>query len=297
MIPPPFRYHRATSAAEAATLLGETPGSVLLAGGQSLVNALKLDLVAPTAVIDIHRLEELRRVRADGSSLTIGAAVTYAELSASEIVRLQVASLANACAALVDRQVRNRGTIGGNVCLNDPTSNLPPLLAALDAKFEVLSTDGAATYGAGEFFTGTMSTAAAGGVLTSISVPVTPSQVRVSYRHQQVGADSWAIARVVGAARLTKSGLSDVRLLLAAVPGSPVRLTEVEAVLEGRNTVNPHGPSDGKSDLVESALAAFDDAALEFVGDAHGSAVFRRHLARVQLKRWTEDIIKQEAAA
>lgn len=289
MIPPPFRYLRATSASEAASLLAGIPGSVLLAGGQSLLNALKLNLVAPTALVDIHHLAELRQIGTDHSSVTIGAAVTYSELAASETVRLEAPALSNACAALVDRQVRNRGTIGGNVCLNDPTNNLPPLLAALGATFQVLTEDGLSTFDAQAFFRGTMLTAAAGGVLTSITVPVTPPQTRVFYRHQQVGADSWAVARVVGAVSLAAGKLEQVRLFLSAVPQSPVRLVQVEAVLEGATTTDPT--------VQESALAAFDAAALEFVGDTHGSADFRRHLARVQLKRLIEDLAKEEAAA
>lgn len=289
MIPPPFRYLRATSASDAASLLSAVQGSVVLAGGQSLLNALKLNLVAPTALIDIHHLVELRQIGTDHSSVTIGAAVTYSELAASETLRLEVPALSNACAALVDRQVRNRGTIGGNVCLNDPTNNLPPLLAALDATFQVLTEDGLSTFDAETFFRGTMLTAAAGGVLTSITVPVTPPEARVFYRHQQVGADSWAVARVVGAVTLTAGRLEKVRLFLSAVPQSPVRLVQVEAVLEGATTADPA--------VQESALAAFDAAALEFVGDTHGSAEFRRHLARVQLKRLIEDLAKEEAAA
>lgn len=289
MIPPPFRYHRVTSAVEAAVLLGEIPGSVLLAGGQSLVNALKLDLVAPTAVIDIHALRELQQIHAGESTVTIGSAVTYADLAQSDTLRLRVPMVATVCGGLVDRQVRNRGTIGGNVCLNDPTNNLPPLLAALGASFDVLTPEGVETFDAQNFFRGTMLTAAAGGVLTSISVPITPPSMRVIYRHQQVGADSWAVARVVGAVTLDRSGLADPRVFLAAVPGSPVRLTEVEAALDGARAGDPG--------VREAALAAFDGAAIEFVGDSHGSASFRRHLARVQLKRLLDDISRKEAAA
>lgn len=288
MIPPPFHYYRAQTAVEAASLLAEIPGSVLLAGGQTLVNALKLDLVAPTALIDIHWLDELRTIDATRSTIKVGAAVTYAEFATAS-ASAAVPSLAKVCAGLVDRQVRNRGTLGGNVCLNDPTSNLPPLLAALGATFEVLTVEGVSAFDAETFFRGTMMTAAADGVLTSITVPFTPSDVRVFYRHQQVGADSWAVARVVGSVTLGGDGLSDVRLYLAAVPGSPVRLAQVEAALEGASAMVPS--------VRESALAAFDTTSTEFVGDAHGSADFRRHLAREQLKRLLDDIATEEAAA
>lgn len=289
MIPPPFRYLRATSVEEAVSLLSEVPGSVLLAGGQTLVNALKLDLFEPTALIDIHRLDALRGIEATDAAVTIGAAVTYAELAASETVREAVPMLAEVCAGLVDRQVRNRGTIGGNVCLNDPTSNLPPLLAALDARFTVRTSDGTTTFGAEDFFLGTLLTAATGGMLTSITVPSTPPTTRVFYRHQQVGADSWALARVAGSVSLTDQGLDAARLFLAAVPGSPIRLTTVEAVLQGARLNDPA--------TADAALAAFDDTPVGFIGDTHGSARFRRTLARVQLKRLIGDIRMQQEAA
>jgi carbon-monoxide dehydrogenase medium subunit len=288
VIPPPFDYYRPNTADEALALLSDIPGSVLLAGGQTLINALKLDLVAPTALIDIHRVNDLRGILDGPSTVSVGAAVTYTELAASEAAT-RVPALAQACASLVDRQVRNRGTVGGNVCLNDPTSNLPPLLAVLGATFVVLTQTGAKTLQADEFFQGTMLTAAAGGVLVSVTVPVTPPTMRVFYRHQQVGADSWAVARVVGAVTLKERALSDVHLYLAAVPGSPIRLTEVESVLEGASAMRP--------EVRESAIAAFDMATTEFVGDAHGSADYRRHLAREQLKRLLNDIATEEATA
>ena len=289
MIPPPFRYHRATSAADAVWLLAEIPGSVVLAGGQSLVNALKLDLVAPTALIDVHRLGELRQVEERDGGLLVGAAMTYAELAVSPAVRSSVPMLAGVCAGLVDRQVRNRGTIGGNLCLNDPTNNLPPLLAAFGASFDVLTVDGVRTYAAEDFFLGTMLTAATGGLLTMVRIPAPAPTTRVFYRHQQVGADSWAIARVVGHVTLARDGLADVRLYLAAVPGSPFRLTTVETELTGQSAADPV--------VVEAALTAFDTADIEFVGDAHGTATYRRHLARVQLKRLLADLSHEEVSA
>ena len=174
MIPPPFRYLGARSLPEALSLLATHDGAAVLAGGQSLVNALKLDLVSPSALVDVHRLPELREVEHAGAELRIGAAVTYAELAGHPLVRAHVPALAEVAGGLVDRQVRNRGTIGGNCCLNDPTNNLPPLLASLEATFEVQQ-DGvpARTVPADEFFLGTLLTVAHGpAMLTAVTVPV-----------------------------------------------------------------------------------------------------------------------------
>ena len=184
MILPPLRYLRPASASDAVHWLASIDGAVVLAGGQTLVNALKLDLVAPTALVDIHRLEELRSIDVSADqTLTIGAATTYAALAASPDVRLTCPSVASMAAGLVDRQVRNRGTIGGNVCLNDPTNNFPPLLVALGARFNVLGPEGARTISADDFFLGTLTTALGNGeLLVSVEIPRLPEGARLVHR-------------------------------------------------------------------------------------------------------------------
>lgn len=287
MIPPPFRYLGPRSLFEALAMLADNDGAVVLAGGQSLVNALKLDLVQPTAVVDVHRLPELRDLRQGEDGLVIGAAVTYAELATSPLVREQVPVLADAAGRLVDRQVRNRGTVGGNCCLNDPTNNLPPLLAALGTTFEVHEHDRPGrTLDADDFFLGTLLTVATGPVmLTSMTVPVSGPGTAVAYRHQLVGADSWALARAV--VRIDRAGerIVDPRVYLGSVPGSPLRLPAVEAVLEGAVPGQDRG-----AHLVQEGLAAFDAQQVETVGDSHGSAGYRLAMTRVQLKRALTEI-------
>lgn len=284
MIPPPFRYLKATSVDSALSLLAENPGSAVLAGGQTVVNALKLDLVAPSALVDVHRLAELREVTEETGTIRIGAAVTYAELTAHPLVTRHVPELASVAAGLVDRQVRNRGTIGGNCCLNDPANNLPPLLAALDAEFEIGSADSAPRrVPASEFFVGSLRTQAQSpNLLIAVRVPATAPGTRVAYRHQQVGADSWALARAVVRADLRASGvLEQARVVLGAVPDSPLRLGGVESALAGR-------PLD--TEAVGAAVAAFDSAGVQAAGDSHGSARYRLAMARVQLRRALEDL-------
>lgn len=284
MIPPPFRYLKAGSVDEALDLLADHPGSAVLAGGQTMVNALKLDLVAPSALVDVHRVVELRQVVEDGDSLRLGAAVTYSELAADPVVGRRVPELAQVAAGLVDRQVRNRGTIGGNCCLNDPTSNLPPLLAAMDAWFEVrVAGEGTQILPAEEFFLGSLSTRARHpNLLVAVHVPVTARGTRVAFRHQQVGADSWAIARAVVRADTADSGKVDrARVVLGAVPDAPLRLRAVEEVVTGREL---------SLEVIGNALAAFDSSEVEAVGDSHGSASYRLAMARVQLNRALGDV-------
>ncbi len=295
MIPPPFRYLAPTSLGAALALLAEHEGATVLAGGQSLINALKLDLVAPPTLVDVHRLPELRTVEEQDGTVRIGAAVTYSELARHPLVREKVPVLADVAGALVDRQVRNRGTIGGNCCLNDPTNNFPPLLAALDASFEVRQHGGEPeNIAADDFFLGTLLTVAHGpALLTAVNLPAHPARADVAYRHHLIGADSWALARAVLRVDVDGDDVIGARAYLGAVADSPRRLPAVEAALTDSALC---------SATVQAALAAFDTEPLEMHADSHASAAYRLALARVQLKRAVNDVVvghfrTEEAAA
>ncbi|WP_309117905.1 FAD binding domain-containing protein [Saccharothrix sp.] len=271
MILPPIQYLRPATPADAVATLSEVDGSVVLAGGQTLLNVLKLDLAHPAALVDVHRIDALRGVRhTEDSALVIGAATTYAELASSPDVRRTHPEVADMAAGLVDRQVRNRGTIGGNCCLNDPTNNFPPLLAALDARFRILGVAGERVLRADEFFLGTLTTAVGRAeLLTAIEIPALPTGSVVAHEHLQVGADSWALARAVVRLDVTDHVVTDARVVLGAVYGSPLRLSDVERMLVG------------------SAPAALPEVELDLdtADDVHGSAAYRREMAEVQLRR------------
>lgn len=277
MILPPFRYLRPRSLDHAVALLADNDGAAVLAGGQTLLNVLKLDLAAPAALVDIHRLPELRAVSVrDDGALVIGAATTYAALAADPVVAEQQPDVAAMASGLVDRQVRNRGTIGGNCCLNDPTSNFPPLLAALDAGFRIAGPAGTRVLPAGEFFTGTLSTALTPDeILTAIEIPPLPEGARVAHRDLRIGADSWAIARCVARLDVRDGSVAAARVTVGAVLGSPLRLTEVEAALVGM-------PADHK--LAGHAAAAYEQVGVGTVDDVHCSAAYRRSMSTVQLR-------------
>jgi len=278
MILPPFRYLRPQSLDDALSMLVDIEGAAVLAGGQTLLNVLKLDLAAPTALVDVHRLEELQTItaRADGG-IVLGAAVTYARLAADPVVQERQPAVAAMAAGLADRQVRNRGTIGGNCCLNDPTSNFPPLLTALDAVFVVAGAGGERRLSAGDFFTGTLATALRPGeLLAAIEIPAVGDGVRIEHRHLQVGADSWALARAVVRLDVRGNTVQAARVVLGAVLGSPLRLAGVEAALVGL-------PAD--SLLPEVAVEAFDGGAVQAIDDVHCSADYRRRMSKVQVRR------------
>src|SRR2546429_2078138 len=153
-------YARPASVQEALRLLGEHDGARALAGGQTLINVMKARVASPDVLVDLHDLEELRGIElgADGT-LDLGAMTTYADVIDSAEVRARPI-LAEVCAQIADVQVRNRGTIGGNVCSNDPTNHLPPLLVAIGATMTILGTDGERSVPAADFFLGVYMTAA-----------------------------------------------------------------------------------------------------------------------------------------
>src|SRR5438552_7549052 len=163
-------YARPASIQETVRLLAEHDGARALAGGQTLINVMKARVASPDLLVDLKDLEELKGIElgSDGT-VTIGAMATYSELMASAEARARPI-LGEVCAQIADVQVRNRGTMGGNVCSNDPTNHLPPLMVALGATMSIRGTGGERTVPAEEFFLGVYMTAAGPGeLLTTVT--------------------------------------------------------------------------------------------------------------------------------
>lgn len=269
-------YARPGSLAEALQALGSTDSAAPLAGGQSLVNVLKHRVASVELLVDISRLEELRQI-VDGSdgSLEIGACITYDELDRSEQVRSTQPLLAEVAGHIEDQQIRCRGTIGGNCCLSDPTNNLPPLLVALEATMVIESAGGSREVPAREFFHGYFSTAVGEGeLLYSIRIPPLGSGAGAGYSSVAVGADSKAIARAAAVVR-GNGTIEEARVVLACVSPAPLRHVGMEEALTG---------SPATDEAVRQAAERVGED-LEPIGDVHGSAEYRREMARVVARR------------
>jgi aerobic carbon-monoxide dehydrogenase medium subunit len=248
-------YARPASVQEAVRLLGEHEGARPLAGGQTLINVMKARAASPDVLVDLSRLDELKGIElgTDGT-VEIGAMATYADIIGSAEARAR-AILGEVCAQIADVQVRNRGTIGGNVCSNDPTNHLPPLLVAAGATMTILSGDGERAVPAEEFFLGVYMTAAGPGeLLTKISVPAGKSD---GFASVAIGRDGTCI---VNAAASVDGGAP--RLAIGCVDAVPV-LLKPESTEEG------------------AVREAVRGASLEPPSDVHASADYRRHLAEV----------------
>jgi carbon-monoxide dehydrogenase medium subunit len=247
-------YARPGSVDEALELLAADDGARALAGGQTLINVMKARAGSPDSLVDLHRIEALKGIElgSDGT-VEIGAMTTYSEIVASSEARARPI-LGEVCAQIADVQVRNRGTIGGNVCTNDPTNHLPPLLAAIGAEFTIAGRGGTRTVSASEFFLGVYMTAVAQDeLLISIRVPAGRND---GFAAVTLGVDGTCI--VSAAASLN----GHARIALGCVDAVPVVLA-----LE-----------DTGEDAVRSAVKG---ANLDPPSDVHASAEYRSHLAEV----------------
>ena len=263
-------YARPATVEEAISVLATYDGARPLAGGQTLVNVMKARAAAPDVLVDLADLAELRTIgfSSDGM-LEIGAMVTCAQLMVSSEVEVARPILAEVASTIADVQVRNRGTIGGNVCVSDPTNHFPVLLVALGATFTIRGQDGERTVPAEEFFLGVYMTAVGEGeLLTRIDVPAS-SGSGDGFAGVTIGAHG---TYIVNAAATVAGDLA--RVAIGCVAASPVRATAMEERLGG----------DYSEDSVRAAAAGLG-ATLDPPSDVHGSADYRRHLAEVSVVR------------
>jgi len=264
-------YARPATVEEAISVLAAHDGARPLAGGQTLVNVMKQRAASPDVLVDLADLHDLREIgfSADGM-LEIGAMVTCAQLMSSSEVEVARPILAEVAGTIADVQVRNRGTIGGNVCVSDPTNHFPPLLVALDATFTIRGEAGERTVSAPEFFVGVYMTAVGEGeLLTKVNVPASTG-AGDGYAGLTIGAHGTYIVN----AAATVSG-DAARVAIGCVAASPVRATAMEERLAG---------GDFSEDAVRTAAEGLG-ASLDPPSDVHGSADYRRHLAEVSAVR------------
>jgi carbon-monoxide dehydrogenase medium subunit len=263
MIPYPFQYRRAKSLDDAVAMLAASPEAKLLAGGQSLIAAMKMRLAKPSELIDISRLKELSFVRRDGRALIIGAGMTHHDVATSSEVKRAIRALAYLAEMIGDPAVRYMGTLGGSVANNDPAADYPAALLALDATVKTNKRG----LSAGEFFTGMFSTALdEGEIVTEVSFQIPESAGYAKIRNP---ASRYAMAGVF----VAKSKLG-VRVAVTGAGSSVFRMPEMEAALAARFA----------PDAVAGITVPHDD----LNSDIHGSAEYRAHLVTVMAIRAVE---------
>ena len=240
MKPAPFAYAKAASLNEAIGLLGEKPDAKLLAGGQSLIATLNMRLSAPSLLVDINGLDELRGIRRKDGMIEIGAMTRHIEAERSKDIADHAPLIAKAMPHIGHPAIRNRGTIGGSIAFADPAAELPACLLALGGELVITGPQGSRDVKADDFFKGLFETALTPhDVLTAIRVPAADAGTRSGFAEFARRHGDYAMVGLAAAARADGKGLRDVRLAFFGVGATPVRArdaerTSVDAVRMGR---------------------------------------------------------------
>jgi carbon-monoxide dehydrogenase medium subunit len=285
MFPASFSYIRAESVGHALALLEEHGADAkLLAGGHSLIPAMKLRLAQPAVLIDVGRLRELQYIRAEGDMIAIGALTTHHQLDTSSLVQMKLPALAQAAAVVADVQVRNKGTIGGVLAHADPNGDYTAVMLALDAEVIVANRLGTRMIPIADFFTGPFGTALMPGeILAEIRIPArTPGTASV-YRKFSRRANDYGMVGVAVFVGTDRSGLCHTaRVALTCVSMVPYRAAGAEAALL-HEMLTP--------ERIEAAASHVVDG-VDVSEDAYISATYRSHLAQVETRRALEAAVE-----
>lgn len=258
-----FEFHRPKTVAEAVEALKSADEGKLLAGGQSLLPVMKLDMAAPSDLVSLRDIEELKGIREAGGAVVIGAASTHAQVAGSEVVKNKLPALAALAEQIGDPQVRNRGTLGGSVAHADPAADYPAALVALGATIETDRRE----LKADDFFTGLFETALEEDeVVTAVSFPVPE---KAAYSKFPNPASRYAIAGVMVA-----KGPAGVRVAVTGAGPCVFRVEAMEKALA--------------SNWGAAALDGISVPADDLQSDADADAEFRAHLVGVMAKRAVE---------
>jgi carbon-monoxide dehydrogenase medium subunit len=262
-----FNYQRAKSVADAAAVIAKNADAKLLAGGQSLVATMKLRLSRPSDLVDLAAIGELRGIKVEGNTVTIGAMTRHAEVAASAEVKKAIPALASLAASIGDRQVRNMGTIGGSVAHNDPAADYPAAVLALSATVNTSKRKIAAD----QFFKGMYETALEPGeIIISVSFPCPK---RAAYMKFKNPASRYAIVGVFVAD--TGAG---VRVAVTGAAPSVFRVAEMEKALSAK--------------FAPASLASIKVPEKGLNSDLHAKADYRAHLITVMARRAVEAALK-----
>ncbi|WP_134322223.1 FAD binding domain-containing protein [Cumulibacter soli] len=276
MIPAQFEYTRPSTIDEAVQALangGDDPK--VIAGGQSFIPVLRLRLAAPSTVVDIGAIDELRQVSAEGDKVRIGSMVTHAEVLDNPIVAEHLPLLHQVTETVADRQVRHRGTLGGALAHADPAGDLGAAAVALNAEFEIAGPNGRRTVAASEFFVDYLTTTIEENeVLTAVILPRS-GDLKSNYQKFNRMAQGWATVGSAAAVKVEGGNITDARVGLTNMGSVPIRAAGVEAALVGK-------PANAETIAAAAEHAAEGTSPTD---DLSAKADYREHLARVLTRR------------
>lgn len=281
MYPAPFEYHRAASVEDAIGLLqAYGDDAKLIAGGHSLLPVMKLRLAAPEHLIDISRIDGLRGVRDDGGSLVIGTLTTHQDIARNDLIRAQAPVLAETADLVGDRQVRNRGTIGGALAHADAAADYPAAILALEAELVATGPNGSRIIPASEFFLDLLTTALEPDeVLTEIRIPALPGQTGSSYLKLANQASGYAVVGVAAVITLVPDGtVASARIGITGTGAVASRATGSEDALQGQ------APDDAAIQAAASLAADGIDPLSDLSASAEYRVAVTRGLAQRAIK-------------
>lgn len=275
MYPRNFDYVRAGSVQEAIALLTERPDARLLAGGHSLIPILKLRQLTVGTLVDIGRLDELKKMGAPNGTMTLGALTTHAKIAANPLLPQ---GFREAAANVGDWQVRNRGTLGGNVSHADPASDHPTVLTALGATFHVMGPNGVRAIPAADFFTGLFETALQKGeVLTDVEIPTQKQGTGSAYAKMAHPASGYAMLGVMAVLAIDGDTCKAASVAIGGLTPKATKAPSVEAALTGKRL------DDAALTAAANAIAA--DLGDDLLGDIQASAAYRKAMAPIYVHR------------
>ena len=277
MIPPAFDYHLPKSVSEAVGLLASLgQDAKLLAGGHSLLPMMKLRFAQPAHLTDINRIPELRGICEDGADVVIGAMTVESALIDSQLLQAKVPLLCDAAKQIADPQVRNRGTIGGDIAHGDPANDHPALSLALDASFLLEGPQGKRVVKADDFFLGTYMTALADDeIMVSIRVPALAAGTGWAYEKLKRKTGDWATAGAAVVMRMDGGIVTHVRIALTNLAPMAMRAVDAEVALLGEPL--------SEATIAKAAAAAM--AASDPAADLRGDVEYKTAMAGQMVKR------------
>jgi len=285
MIPPSFQYHAPDSVDDAVALLNELGDEAkILAGGHSLLPMMKLRFAEPEHLVDINNIESLKGIREENGEIVIGAMTSETALINSALLQEKCPLLPEAAAMIADPQVRNRGTIGGDIAHGDPGNDHPALMMVLDASFTLVGPNGSRQVAANDFYLGTFYTAlAADEILTEIHLAPQSPNTGTSYHKLKRKTGDFATAAAAVVIELSGETCQRARIALTNLGPTALRVGDAEAVLTGQVITE---------ELIEQAaqkaMAICDPAE-----DQRGDAEYKTHMGGEMTRRAIRTALKR----
>ena len=281
---PKIQYHAPESLTDALTILAEKENAKPIIGGTDLMIAMRNGVIAPSHVVDLNEINELNYIKEEAGVIKIGATATHTQV-ASNLIVAQVHSLVDSVSRIGSPQIRNRGTITGNICNASPAADSAPPLLVHGAEVEIKSLDGSRVIPIADLFTGPkMNCLETGELLTEIRIPVPPAGAASSYK--RIGRRKAFTLSVVSSAayiQMDDETCTDAKVAFGSVAITPIRVPEAENLLKGSKL--------DKETIKAASKAVYE--AVKPITDVRGTAEYRKDMCPVLMRRAIDQCLER----